>query len=126
MGFQFVEQIGGCSRPIRVVVGVGEQKFAQRRVFNVGPGRFAAIVFVVQQSRTGRPAQAAADGYRVCAPVGDYLWIACGRAPGQAYRPALFATLTEAEAAAVRIAAVLWPGPDAQQEVYFNTQNFTR
>src|SRR6266478_2800407 len=27
-------------------------------------------------------AQAAADGFRVCAPVGDYLWIACGRAPG--------------------------------------------
>jgi hypothetical protein len=71
-------------------------------------------------------AQAAADGYRVCAPVGDYLWIACGRSPGQAYRPALFATLAEAEAAAGRIAAVLWPDPDAQQEVYFNTQNFTR
>jgi hypothetical protein len=71
-------------------------------------------------------AQAAADGYRVCAPVGGHLWIVCGRAPGQAYRPALFATLDEAEAAARRVAAVLWPGPDAQQEVYFNTQNFTR
>ena len=70
-------------------------------------------------------AQAAADGYRVCAPVGNHLWIACAREPGRAYRPALFATLAEAEAAAARIAAVLWPGPDAQQEVYFNTQNFT-
>ncbi len=70
-------------------------------------------------------AQAGADGYRVVAPVGELLWIACAREPGRAYHPALFATLAEAEAAALHIGAVLWPGPDAQQEVYFNTQHFT-
>jgi hypothetical protein len=71
-------------------------------------------------------AQAAADGYRLCAAVGEYLWMVCGRVPGQTYRPVLFATLEEADSAARRIAAVLWPGPDTEQEVYFNTQNFTR
>jgi hypothetical protein len=70
--------------------------------------------------------QAAADGYRVCAAVGDYLWMICGRVLGQAYRPVVFATQEQAEVAAQRIAAVLWPGPGTEQEVYFNTQNFTR
>lgn len=54
-----------------------------------------------------------------------FVWIACRRAPGQAYQPANFATLEEAQLAAARIAAVVCPAAGVQQEYYFNTQNFS-
>jgi hypothetical protein len=48
------------------------------------------------------------------------------RAVGQAYRPRHFDTEAEARQAAVELAAIVCPGPDAEQELYVNTQNFTR
>jgi hypothetical protein len=66
------------------------------------------------------------QGYRVCLRAGGLTWLACPRLPGQPYRPADFATLEEACEAALRLARVVWPGPDADQEFYFNTQNFSR
>jgi hypothetical protein len=52
------------------------------------------------------------------------VWILCARAAGQAYRPLLFVTQDEARSAAERLAPVVWPAADAEQECYFNTQQF--
>jgi hypothetical protein len=66
------------------------------------------------------------QGYRVCLRAGGLTWLACPRLPGQPYRPADFATLEEAREAALRLARIVCPDPDADQEFYFNTQNFSR
>jgi hypothetical protein len=55
----------------------------------------------------------------------EFVWIACRRAPGKGYQPLLFDAREEAEQAAALIAAIVWPGADARQEYYFNTQNFS-
>jgi hypothetical protein len=66
------------------------------------------------------------DGYRLCVRAGGLAWLACLRQPGKAYRPAGFATMEEARAAADRLARFMFPAADADQEFYFNTQNFSR
>jgi hypothetical protein len=65
-------------------------------------------------------------GYRVCARAGGFTWLACLRLPGQPYQPVDFTTADEAHAAAARLARFLCPAADADQEYYFNTQNFSR
>jgi hypothetical protein len=65
-------------------------------------------------------------GYQVRVGVGQFVLVACERVPGEPYRPALFATVTKALAAAERITSVLCPRPDANQEIYFNTDQFTK
>lgn len=69
-------------------------------------------------------AQPAGFVVRLCA--GEFAWVACERRPGQPYQPALFRDLDAAQEAVRRLAEFLWPGRDADQEYYFNTQNFTR
>jgi hypothetical protein len=66
------------------------------------------------------------DGYLVVARAGEYRWVVCGRAPGQAYRASVFATLEGASEAAARVARFLCPDGEAAQEYYFNTQHFGR
>jgi len=66
------------------------------------------------------------NNYRLCMRAVGLLWLACPRQPGQPYRPAEFATLEEARDAATRLARFVCPAPDADQEFYFNTQNFSR
>jgi hypothetical protein len=66
------------------------------------------------------------QGYRLCLRAGGLTWLACPRLPGQPYRPASFATLEEARDAALRLARFVCPNADADQEFYFNTQNFSR
>ena len=63
-------------------------------------------------------------GYQVRVGVGRFVLIACDRIPGVPYKPARFDTVSEALDAAERITAVLCPGADANQEIYFNTDNF--
>jgi hypothetical protein len=58
--------------------------------------------------------------------VGQFVLITCARIPGAPYQPAVFPNVHEALAAAERIAAVLNPGLEKNQEVYFNTANFAR
>jgi hypothetical protein len=53
-------------------------------------------------------------------------WVACLRTPGRPYSPAVFSTWSEATEAAAAIAGFLRPATGAQQELYFNTQNFSR
>jgi hypothetical protein len=54
----------------------------------------------------------------------EYVWLVCRRAPGQAYRPVVFGSQEEALREAERLTPIFWPGAEAQQEYYFNTQNF--
>ncbi|MFO0866666.1 MAG: hypothetical protein U0744_18845 [Gemmataceae bacterium] len=54
-----------------------------------------------------------------------FVWIACHRAPGQSFRPIVFATREEADSAAAQMEAVVFPPSDEVQDVYFNTQNFS-
>jgi hypothetical protein len=69
---------------------------------------------------------AGAVGYEIRAAIGSRSWVACPRTPGVPYRPAVFATLDEALAAAAALTAVLCPGEGVTQELYFNTHHFTR
>jgi hypothetical protein len=55
----------------------------------------------------------------------DFNWLLCQRVPGEAYRPLVFATLPEAQAAAGLLAPLLTPGPQRIQDYYFNTQSFS-
>jgi hypothetical protein len=64
--------------------------------------------------------------YRVGARVSGFTWLACLRVPGQPYQPVDFATQHDAVEAATRLAKILCPPADADQEYYFNTQNFSR
>ena len=66
------------------------------------------------------------DGFWVQALVGAFPLVACPRQPGQAYRPATFASAEEARRAAAALAGALCPPGDAAQEVYVNTRHFGR
>jgi hypothetical protein len=55
-----------------------------------------------------------------------FRWVACFRVPGKPYEPAGFPTLEEASEAIAAIQRFLRPPADAPQELYFNTQNFSR
>jgi hypothetical protein len=68
----------------------------------------------------------AGEGYQVRAEVGAFALIACLRVPGRPYKPLEFARAQEAQAAATRLAEVLCPAADADQELYVNNRNFSR
>ena len=65
-------------------------------------------------------------GYQVRVGVGRFVLVACERVPGTPYEPALFASVSKALAGAEHIASVLCPHPEARQEIYFNTDQFTK
>lgn len=75
-------------------------------------------VEVVTHSRDG--------GLRVLAAVERHRLIVCGRVPGRPYAPMTFASAEDAQNATAAVAAVLSPGPEANQEVYLNIDCFTR
>lgn len=64
--------------------------------------------------------------YRVLARVGPYHLVVCPCEPGRPYRPLVFPSEADARVAAARVAAVLTPGPEANQELYLNTRYFAR
>jgi hypothetical protein len=64
------------------------------------------------------------EGFWVQAEIGAFPLIACRRQPGQAYRPAAFVTVAEAETTARALIAVLRPATEL--EVYFNSRHFER
>jgi hypothetical protein len=79
--------------------------------------------------RTGRVEPVASphgDGYRIHAGLPPFSLVVCPRRPGESYRPLVVATVEEALEAAERIAAVLYPGPNCFQQVYFNRRHFAR
>jgi hypothetical protein len=71
-------------------------------------------------------ARAAGEGFQVRLRGGEFAWVVCDRRPGQPYQPVLFRDESAAQEAVRRLAEVLWPRRDADQEYYFNTQNFSR
>jgi hypothetical protein len=68
---------------------------------------------------------AAGTSFQIWLRTDAFVWIACRRTPGQAYRPVIFTNLDDAKHAAEAIAAIVWPAADVKQEYYFNTQNFS-
>jgi hypothetical protein len=74
------------------------------------------------------PVQTFGDPSRACFQIwlrtDEYVWIACRRAPGQAYAPVVFADQAEATREAERLSAFVWPALEAAQEYYVNTQVF--
>jgi hypothetical protein len=74
------------------------------------------------------PVETCGDALGRCFQVwlrpGELVWIVCRRAAGQAYQPLLFTSYDEARAAAERLTPLVWPAADADQECYFNTQQF--
>jgi hypothetical protein len=70
------------------------------------------------------PAEGA--GWLVQANFGAFALVACARLAGQAYRPLAFATEEEAGRAAAALRSALCPAADADQELYVNTQHFSR
>jgi len=74
------------------------------------------------------PLQTVADSqgenHQVWVCTDEFVWIACHRAPGKSYQPAIFAEPDEARRQAEQLMPVFWPAVDAEQEYYFNTQHF--
>jgi len=64
--------------------------------------------------------------FQVWIRTGEYVWVLCRRHPGKAYEPLLFTSQEEAENVGRLLDPFFRPEPDANQEYYFNTQNFTR
>ncbi|MBY0527285.1 MAG: hypothetical protein K2R98_28070 [Gemmataceae bacterium] len=100
-----------------------------------GPGEAAVLAQGVShalvRSANGKArieTQQAAEGggHWLRVGVGAFVLLVCPRLPGQAYRPLTFATIEETQPMAKALAAVLCPGPDANQELYLNTQFFGR
>ncbi len=65
-------------------------------------------------------------GFWLRVRAGAFALLACGRRPGQPYRPEAFPDADAARAAAASLAAVLCPPPGVEQEYYFNTRHFGR
>jgi hypothetical protein len=87
--------------------------------------------YLEQQVQGGlNPLEVAVDGagrgFLVWVRHGELVWIACPRRPGQPYEEMRFPSLDEAQEAVRLLADVICPAPDAGQEVYFNTQHFSR
>src|SRR5262245_37921965 len=55
----------------------------------------------------------AGQEFQVWVRAGEFVWIVCRRAPGQAYVPMLFASRTDAESAGRRLEPFFHPAPDA-------------
>ena len=75
------------------------------------------------------PAQVVAnpggDGFLVWVPAVELMWLVCPRTPGRPYEPLVFPSQAKGAEAVQRLAPFLWPAHDAEQEYYFNTQNFS-
>jgi|SRR5579864_5250808 len=63
-------------------------------------------------------------GFLVWVPAVELMWTVCSRIPGRPYAPLVFSSQDDAQIAVNRIAPYFWPAIDAEQEYYFNTQNF--
>lgn len=66
------------------------------------------------------------EGFVVEARVGAFVLLACPRHPGEAYHPAVFPTIEQAQELATRLTGFLCPAPGTVQELYFNTRSFSR
>jgi hypothetical protein len=66
------------------------------------------------------------QAFQVWVRTGEHVWILCRRLPGRPYEPLVFGSQEEAENAGRRLSPIFHPALDANQEYYFNTQNFER
>jgi hypothetical protein len=66
------------------------------------------------------------SGFWVRVRVGPFALLACGRTPGEPYRPLAFPDGDSAQTACRQLLNVLYPPGDVEQEVYFNSRHFAR
>jgi hypothetical protein len=89
------------------------------------------FVKAIEAAVTGgiNPLESFGDAQRQCLQIwlrtDEFVWIVCKRTQGQVVQPIVLATPEEAAEEAVRLAVILWPASDVNQEYYFNTQNFS-
>lgn len=84
-----------------------------------------ALIQWAEHGERAAETTAVADGFWVSVNLGGLILVACRRAPGEAYRPAVF---MEAEAVdvATQITITLRPPKDANHDLYTNTNHFTK
>ena len=64
------------------------------------------------------------QSFQVWVRAAELFWIPCRKTAAQNYEPLLFNNRDEARQAGEALARIVWPGADADQEYYFNTQQF--
>jgi hypothetical protein len=99
---------------------------AGRQAAGLEAQRLAQALVQGAAGSTGVVVIGAENACHVRAEVGTFHFVACERLPGQAYRPHVYATLDDAKRAADELEAVLFPGPDAERELYTNMSQFGR
>ncbi len=62
--------------------------------------------------------------FQVWVRAAALFWIPCRKTATQHYQPLLFANRDEARGAGEALSRIVWPQADADQEYYFNTQQF--
>lgn len=80
----------------------------------------------LQDERLHAGFKAISCGFQVWLRVCGFTWIVCPRVPGSPYQPLVFADREHAQEAVNKLLAFFHPPKDAEQEYYFNTQNFVR
>lgn len=108
--------------------GVGFQEMGRNFAGNAAQKLSQALIHWAEEGLGGAqtlPAPAG-EGFWVWADIEGMLLVACPRQPGEAYRPATFASEEETRDAVAQITAALRPAPDANRELYTNTQHFNR
>lgn len=64
------------------------------------------------------------QAFQVWVRAAEHFWIPCRKSAARNYEPLLFANRDEARQAGEALARIVWPAADADQEYYFNTQQF--
>ena len=103
-------------------------QFAQTEAGRVARRLQAALEQAVAEAKN--PVETFGDSlarkFQVWVHTAEYVWIVCRRLPGRPYEPLVFTARGDAESAGRRLQPFFFPAPDANQEYYFNTMNFTR
>jgi hypothetical protein len=66
------------------------------------------------------------EGFHVVATVNFFVLVACGRQPGQPYRPMVYSSAEAAHPIVSQLRCFLSPPTDANQELYTNMSRFGR
>jgi len=104
------------------------REFTQEQALQAARALFQSLLAWSEKRIPGRiEPVSSSDGstHQVQAEIGAFNLIVCQRQPGRPYRPKEFSSAEDARAVAEVLAAKLRPMGVFEQEVYFNTRNFT-
>jgi hypothetical protein len=106
--------------------GAGFQEMGRHHAAAAAQKLSQSLIHWAEEGLGGAETMPLADGFSVWADIEGQPLVACRRLPGEAYRPAVFGTLEEARETAGQVTSALRPGPEANRELYTNTQHFNR